>query len=189
MSQQIPMIDVSSNNHTADQPIDWPRVKAAGFGAVIVKCSEGVDYVSPWAKPDGDGAHAAGLLVGYYHFAHPGHNHPEMEAASALGAIAGLPIALGLALDLEVTEGHDWRDLAKWAQQFHQQVINAGHHSPLYVNDYFLANLPGAPWGVRLWLAQTARPRREVWAWQRTTPAQVPGIQGPVDVGWLHPDA
>lgn len=186
---QVPMVDVSSDNHINDEQIQWARVKHAGYLAVMVKASEGVDYVNPWLKADGEGAAAASLEVGYYHFAHPGDLDPEGEAAHALAAIEGLPRTMGLALDLEVVEGQSWAQLAGFARAFHAAALKVVEHSPLYVNDYFLANLPGAPFGQRLWVAQTARPRRQVWAWQATTPVFVNGITVPTDVGFLHPDA
>jgi GH25 family lysozyme M1 (1,4-beta-N-acetylmuramidase) len=189
MTAQVPMIDVSANNHPTDEPIQWARVRAAGYGAVMVKATEGADYVNPWLARDANAASQAGLEVGYYHFAHPAATDSATQAEHALAAIDGLPRSLGLALDLEVGEGISWNGLAVWAQEFHRVALQTVDHSPLYVNDYYLANLPGAPWGVRLWLAQTARPRRQVWAWQATQPIQVNGIVTPTDVGFLHPDA
>lgn len=188
MTGQVRMIDVSSNNHVDGKQIDWRAVEAAGYGAVMVKCSEGVDYLNGWRQNDGHYAAIAGLRVGYYHFAHPGRNTAEAEAAYALAAIANLPRMLGLALDLEVTEGLSWPALAEWAQDFHARVRQVVDHSPYYLNQYFLTNLPGAPWGDRLWHPATARPRFEVWAWQETTPAHVPGVATLTDVGTLHPD-
>ena len=189
MSAQIRMIDVSANNHPTDEPIKWPWVKNAGVGAVMVKCSEGVNYVNPWLGRDAAGASQAGLLIGYYHFAHPGQQVPAVEAQHALAAIAGLPRELGLALDLEVTEGRTWQELADFAAGFHTEACKVVEHSPNYVNDYFAANLPGFPWAQRQWRARTARPRFQVWAWQESTPIAVPGIVGLTDVGYLHPDA
>lgn len=186
---QLPMVDVSSNNHTDDAPIDWAKVHGAGVRAVMIKASEGTAYSNPWVAEDGHGAARAGLLVGYYHFARPSVETAEAQAAHAISTIMLLPRDLGLALDLEVAEGAPWGLLATWARAFHAAARKVVNHSPLYTNDSFLANLPGAPWGERLWLAQTARPRRQVWAWQTTTPQAVNGITGPVDVGWLHPDA
>ena len=53
---QARMIDVSSNNHPNDKPIDWQAVAGAGYGHVMIKCSEGAGYVNPWLKRDADGA-------------------------------------------------------------------------------------------------------------------------------------
>lgn len=183
----MPMVDVSANNHGTGQSIDWAKVRAAGYLAVMVKATEGVDYVNPWLKEDAEGAANAGLLVGYYHFARPSQASAAAQASVALNAIRRLPRNLGLALDLEVAEGLSWDVLASQANIFHEDVLRQVEHSPLYCNDYFLQNLPGAPWGERLWLAQTARPRREVWAWQQTTPQVVDGIPGVTDVNVIHP--
>lgn len=186
-SPQHSMIDVSSNNHLTDQPIQWSRVKTAGFGYVMIKATEGTGYVNPWLGRDANAAAQAGLKVGYYHFAQPTQGPAVAQADYALAAIKGLPRDLGLALDLEVRDGMAWDVLAKWAQAFHAQAKTVVDHSPLYVNLDFLENLPGAPWGERLWLASTSRPRREVWAWQMTKPAVIVGIEAPTDVGYLHP--
>jgi lysozyme len=164
-------------------------VKAAGYGAVMIKATEGTTYTIPWLARDATGAQAAGLKVGYYHYAHPDLGPPALQVTYALNAIDLLPRALGLALDLEDAAGLSWTRLAAWARGFHLMARTVVDHSPLYVNDNFLANLPGAPWGERLWLAQTARPRQQVWAWQTTTPVAVPGTLAPTDVGYLHPDA
>lgn len=188
MSSQVPMIDVSSNNHLSGETIQWSKVHASGYRSVMIKATEGVNYINPWLGRDADQARQAGLGVGYYHFAHPGVNTAIAEADHALNAIHGLPRTLGLALDLEVMEGLGWVELAAWARAFHAHARTVVDHSPLYVNDNYLANLPGAPFGERLWLAQTARPRRQVWAWQMTVAAKVPGIAVPCDVGFLHPD-
>lgn len=185
---QVGMIDVSSNNHPTGQPIEWPRVRAANFEAVMVKCTEGTAYVNPWLARDAEEASAAGLMVGYYHYAHPGQSTGFEQAQHAKAAIAGLPRALGLALDLEQQEGLTWSELAGWAIDFHTAALETVDHSPLYVNDYFYGNLPTNKIASRIWLAQTRRPRQEVWAWQLTTPGQVPGILIPTDIGWLHPD-
>jgi GH25 family lysozyme M1 (1,4-beta-N-acetylmuramidase) len=183
------MVDVSSANHTDGREIDWHRVHGAGFGAVMVKATEGIDYVNPWLTSDAMGAHDAGLLVGYYHFRRPGLKAASREADWALAAIKGLPRQLGLAQDLEVTEGCSWAVLAEQAREFHAQAKTVVEHSPVYLDRYFLDNLPGAPWDWWVWIAQTDRPRRDVWAWQETTPRAVRGIVGPVDVGWLRPNA
>lgn len=188
MSGQANMIDVSSINHPDTRPIEWSVVKLAGYYAVMIKASEGDGYVNPWLEVDARAANHAGLLVGYYHFARPGLGGADDQAEYALGAISGLPRDLGLALDLEVTEGRPWNDLTAWAREFHERALMVVDHAPLYTPPSFLERLENAPWGERLWLPSTARPRREVWAWQTTEPRKVPGIGGLTDVGFLRPN-
>jgi GH25 family lysozyme M1 (1,4-beta-N-acetylmuramidase) len=188
MTHPVKMIDVSGWQHLGNQPIDWHAVKRSGVEAVMVKATEGTDFVSPWAATDGNGARAAGLKIGYYHFAHPGRNGAQEEAAYFLAHIAGLPRSIGGALDLEVTEGVSWADLSAWAQTFLDEVHKVCVYTSLYTNGYFLSNLAGAPWGHLLWYANpTQAPRFRVWAWQYSWTGEVPGVPAPCDLDqvWL----
>ena len=63
-------IDVSSWQH-AGQPIEWTQVKAAGYDFAIVKLTQGINYINPYARNDIEAAKAAGLIVGGYCFASP----------------------------------------------------------------------------------------------------------------------
>ena len=64
-------IDVSNWQHPSGQPIEWTQVKAAGYDFVIVKLTQGINYINPFARNDIEGARAAGLIVGGYCFASP----------------------------------------------------------------------------------------------------------------------
>lgn len=48
--------------------IDWPRVRADGYRFAYVKVSQGVDYLDPRGRANRDGAYAAGMHVGAYHY-------------------------------------------------------------------------------------------------------------------------
>lgn len=181
------MIDVSSNNHPNRESINWPEVHRAGYKAVMIKCSEGTDYVNPWRISDGHGAVAAGMLVGYYHFARPVVGHAEREAWFALNAINGLPRSIGLALDLEDTGALNPAELATWAKTFLATIAAKNIGSPIYSYRYFIDNnLPGFPFGHHVWLASPGVPPRfNVWAWQ-SGQKEVPGIPGLTDVGMFY---
>src|ERR1019366_3738671 len=114
----VKMIDISGWQHPNNEPIDWHAVKRSGVQAAMVKATEGTNYTSAWLAADGNGARSAGLKIGYYHFAHPGTNGALEEAQYFLDAIAGHPRSIGGALDLEVTEGVPWPDLAVWSKTF-----------------------------------------------------------------------
>lgn len=175
------MIDLSSNNHPQDAPIDWVKVKEAGIEAAMIKATEGVHYVNPWLERDALGAHDHGLLIGYYHFAHPGQYPARHEVNHFWQTVKAMPRSLGLSLDLEETEGRSWRYLSRWGEQFIARIPQKVEQRPLYSNQYFLDNLRGAPWHHGLWLAEPGRrPRRAYWAWQYAT-GPVAGIVGDVD--------
>lgn len=176
------MIDVSSNNHPGNKPIDWKSVRKAGYQGVMIKCTEGVSYTNPWLKPDAIEANRAQLHTGFYHFARPSVGNALAQAEFALTSIANLPRDLGLALDLEVNAGISWPDLSTWAENFLARISQANIGSPIYLNNYFLSQLPAAPFGHKLWLASPSSiPRRHCWMWQQAA-KPVKGIEGLVDI-------
>ncbi len=182
----LPMIDISSYQHPNDSPIDWCAVAGHGIRAVMIKATEGTDYINPWLGRDAHGARSAGLHVGYYHFAQPGLSDGVLQAKFVVNVTRSLPRDIGIALDLEITGGLSWSELANCAKAFLDTLSNEQIGSPLYINDYFLSNLPGAPFGHHLWLASPGSPpRRQVWAWQ-SSPDHVPGIGAPVDIDTLY---
>lgn len=187
------LIDVSSNNHPNGCPIDWCELVKNGVRGVMVKATEGVDYLNPWLARDAHGARAAGLLVGYYHFAHPGQDkNPQAEVDWLARAVQDLPHELGLALDLEVTEGLSWDELGAWGHGFLEALAEHADWTILYSNENFLNGMIGAPWGHRLWYARPgARPRRTCWAWQYGVASGVgrdvaTAAGGDVDVNMLY---
>jgi hypothetical protein len=163
------LIDVSSDNHPNNAPINWREVRAAGVTAVFVKATEGTTYVNPYYKTDMAGARAAGIAVCAYHFA--GMGDPKAEAEFFLET-AGVYARM---LDYETNT-----DVA-WARTFLQilglprsELITYGSASTL--KDIY-GQLPSMAfpaaygqkfpgWGV---------------CWQFTDAATVAGIVGAVD--------
>lgn len=180
------MIDVSANNHTAGGALPWQALKAAGYGAAMIKATEGVSYVNPYLKVDEEGARAAGFDVGYYHFAHPGVNSSADECNHLWQTVKDLPRSLGLSLDLEVTEGKSWQMLAAWGRDFLERIPSEVKIRTLYTNPSFADNLGRLAAEYPLWMAfWGVQPRRKVWAWQMGQ-AQIAGMPSPVDVGILY---
>lgn len=184
------IIDVSSYQHPTDQPIDWGRVKAAGVSAVMIKSSQGMgtSLVNDWCERDSEGAKAAGIDVGHYHYAIPTVGDADAQADRAFGLIKPIEGVLGLALDLETHSGLTWEETAVWGEGFLAYLSNLKIPSPLYSNWDYLHNMRGAPWGHKLWLANPGPtpPRRSVWAWQYTWTGTVDGIEGNVDRSLLY---
>ncbi|WP_080333647.1 GH25 family lysozyme [Clostridium botulinum] len=57
-------IDISMHNGA----VNFSAVKSSGCNIVIIKATEGVDYVDPCLNQHYNGAKAAGLNIGFYHF-------------------------------------------------------------------------------------------------------------------------
>ncbi len=97
-------MDVSHHNvDNRGAPIDWDAVLAAGFKFVLIKATDGETYVDPQFANNVNGAAAAGLVVGAYHFLRPGHD-AGIQAASFLAqvdAVGRENLPLGAAVDVE----------------------------------------------------------------------------------------
>ena len=60
----LPGLDVSHWEGT----IDWKTVSAAGYKFAYTKATESTTYVDDTLKPNVEGANAAGIPIGAYHF-------------------------------------------------------------------------------------------------------------------------
>jgi GH25 family lysozyme M1 (1,4-beta-N-acetylmuramidase) len=182
-------IDVSSWSHPEDKPIDWKEVRKAGARFVMVKVSQSTDYVSPFKSEDAIEAHAHGLLVGLYHYAVPHKGDAVAQGRFAAAQAVGLPLSLGIALDLEENGELQIFELAQWATDFMRTINEHGHHAPLYVDGYYLGQMPGAPFGHVLWFASTVLPEtyHGPAPWMRQTAENVDyhGVPGLVDLDEL----
>lgn len=173
-------IDIASWQHPGGAPIDWAEVRAAGKTRVYIKATEGTGYANPYFAADAADAHAAGLEVGAYHFAHPAQPvaaqlaHFRQVCAGVAGDLALPPL-----LDLEVTDGRRWGSVASWAQAW---LTGAGADSIVYVNRSYRGALEsfGFPWGHPVDLAEGGA--HDPAAIEQTGQGPVPGIQGAVDL-------
>lgn len=197
-------VDVASYQHPAGAPIDWVAVRNAGHNFAIVKATEGSGYTNPYFAGDWNGAAAAGLYRGAYHYARPA--LPLSTAVdqaryfvSRAGSMTG-GVDLPGVLDLEETGGLGQRDLADWTRVWLGEVERLTGKLPiLYTGYYFWRDNVGNPADIgaryRLWLpsypndpnSTTFRPLVPAgWAtwtfWQYTSTGSVPGISGNVDV-------
>ncbi len=57
-------IDISMHNGI----VNFSALKNGGIKTVIIKATEGVDYIDPYFERHYKGANAQGLNVGFYHF-------------------------------------------------------------------------------------------------------------------------
>lgn len=123
-------IDIS---HYQNNP-DFKRVKAAGIQFVMLKATEGVNYIDPCFKSNAAAAIAAGLPIGVYHFLRAG--SVENQARDCLAAIKPYKITWPVAVDVEHNEllamGRD--KLTSMVLDFCARIKAAGYHPMVYSN-------------------------------------------------------
>jgi len=179
--------------------IDWGQVKAAGTRFAFIKATEGGDHVDPAFQRNWQGARAAGIPTGAYHFVYwcrPAHEQAQwfvQHIPAASDALALPPI-----LDVE-WNGHSRtcpkkvsRETAieKMRVMLRELEAHTGRRPIIYTDIPFhrdviegTAEFEGYPFWIR---STAARPEERYanrrWEfWQFTTTGRVPGIRGDVD--------
>lgn len=177
--------------------IDWKQVREAGISFVFIKASQGSSLEDPKFVENVQGAKAAGLLVGAYHF---------LGAASAAAARqeakhfvetmkkAG-PLAwfdLPPVLDYENNPaGISRAAINQAAAAFLEEVERLTGRQPiLYTGNAFAANFDESLGRYDLWIARYSetrvpddRPAWNKWTfWQYTDSGRINGITGKVDL-------
>jgi GH25 family lysozyme M1 (1,4-beta-N-acetylmuramidase) len=187
-------IDVS--HHQSDRgTISWGQVRSAGQRFVYVKATEGYSYSDPAYRANRDGAAAAGLLTGAYHFARPdsGSGDALAEAEQFVGVVGrSLSGQLPPALDLEDDGGLSSAALITWTRTFLNEVERLTGRVPvIYVSPAFWRDeLADSHAFTRhpLWIAHYTTGTPSIpggWPaytfWQNTKSYSVAGITGAVD--------
>jgi lysozyme len=192
--QNIPIIDISKWQGT----IDWLKVAASTIDGrpirgAYVKSSEGIGYVDPLFRRNAVGAPAAGLSVGFYHYARPETgNTAAQEAEHFLETVAGLPATLPYVLDVEgeaadlgpsrLTDWcYEWLSIVEQRSGYRVMVYTGASFARTYL-DAKLVRWP-------LWVAHygvtqpLANPTWDCWAMhQYSDSGKVNGIAGNVDL-------
>lgn len=81
-------------------PIDWAAIRAGGWSGVWIKATEGATWVDPRFRENHQGAQAAGVRRGAYHF-YGFCSDPADQAAHFLATLGADPGELIPALDVE----------------------------------------------------------------------------------------
>ena len=176
--------------------IDWTKVAADGVRYAFVKATEGVTGVDAKLKANALGANAAGVKVGYYHYARPENNEAVAEARHFAAAVAGYPCHWPLALDVEGEASKLGAvALTRWCEAFLTELERAsGRRAMIYsgasfVKTYLGKELAGWP----LWIAHygvdkpMSNPTWDRWSvFQYSDKGRVAGIQGNVDLNAME---
>lgn len=178
-------IDVSSHQDA----IAWDQVAADGYGFAYIKATEGSGYTDERFAANWEGARAAGITPGAYHYftlCSPGTD----QAADFLAAAPPDDTALPPALDLEFDGACEERPEAQHAQDeidaFTAVIERAwGRRMTIYSSSEWREHygLPVAD-GRPDWLfSESDRPQQEDWSiWQFRFDGTVAGIEGGVDI-------
>jgi lysozyme len=192
-------IDVSHNNGT----INWPKVKLSDplISFAYIKATQGVGYKDPANLLNANGAQAAGIKFGYYHFASLNNsvdvaNDAISEANWFDQTLKTLPPAtLMPVLDIETNEKQlNTQQVQLWIVSFCARMNDLGHKNLMLYSykPFFDDNLPAIhPFGnIPLWLAQyrnvAAPSLPHGWTnftvWQFSAKGKVNGISGDCDM-------
>jgi lysozyme len=188
-------IDIS---HWQGNP-DFSKVKAEELSFVYIKSTDGIKFMDATAISHGTNAKAAGLKVGYYHFAEM--NDPgvmvdaKAEATAFAAALDKFPAYDILpVLDIETNKSNLSPELVReWIQCFIDTMKDLGHNIMIYsYTPFFNQYLPkDHTFGmIPLWLAQYANEDQPTlphgWdhytVWQYSNQGTVDGVVGFVDV-------
>lgn len=185
------VIDVSNNNGGA---VNWTQVKKAGISGVLLKATEGLNFVDGTFAARRAAANKVGLHVGAYHFAHR-ENDPVNEAKHFLSAIKTLDANdFKPVLDFELGGPQQTDEL--WIHRFNVTIKNALKVYPIFYSySSFIEGLDlEKPVGDGLWLASYSRndgvdhgaavpkPWKKYNLLQYTSNGSVTGVSGRVDV-------
>lgn len=83
-------------------PADYKKAADDGVRFAWVKATEGAGWVSPTLEVQMDGLHAAGILVGGYHYARQGLSVARNAANKFLATVQRFPTTLPALLDIEL---------------------------------------------------------------------------------------
>jgi lysozyme len=177
-------LDVSHYQGT----IDWDLVAQAGIAFAFIKATQGTTNFDPQFQTNWNGAHAAGVLRGAYHFYQPG-DDPHQQAVSFLSAVQPEPGELPPVLDVELPgeSSEIISGIEVWLATVEQAI---GKIPILYTSPGFWSELGVSSFGrFPLWVAEygvTSPKIPEGWStwafWQDSENGSVPGIDTPVDL-------
>ncbi|NEZ74239.1 glycosyl hydrolase [Clostridium botulinum] len=127
-------IDISMHNGT----VNFSAVKSSGCNIVIIKATEGVDYVDPCLNQHYNGAKAQGLNIGFYHFMSEKTN-PIQQAIDFWNAIKGKQFNVIPTLDIETNNmGRSQKQISDRCIEFLTKFkALSGYNCLIYTGGYF----------------------------------------------------
>lgn len=178
--------------------IDWQMVKEAGTQFAMIRAGYGknADQKDKYFDANVQGAQAAGLHVGAYHYSYAlSVADAKAEAATFLKWIAPYKLDYPVAFDIEdkSQQGLGKQTLTAICKAFCDAAEAAGYYVCIYANPAWLKTYLDAPALAQydLWLAHwTDNPTKaySYGMWQYTSDGNVAGINGRVDLNLAYKD-
>ena len=203
-------IDVSRWNHQIDAasgeylPLDWQKIKAAGFDFVIIKAGSTRSGKEPTFELDYRGAKEAGLMVGAYYYTYSSTADGALcDAISLLEYIEGKQFEYPIYFDLEdpSISALDSKTLTTLCETFICTMQESGYYSALYTNNDWLKNRLDTAYVLStfdIWYARYPQSDAPVWneekygptlsMWQYTQLGRIDGIEGYFDFNFCYRD-
>ena len=168
-------------------PVDFAATAASGVSAVILKATQGVNWIDNTFVARASAAAAAGLLVGAYHFADA--TNPAEQANFFLSVAGSLPV---LAIDIEPNGLGDTVSVPQAAEIAARVAMAQGRPPLIYIGRYgpsgFGTGLPNSVLAnCPLWLPEYGDNPipPSGWSapllWQYEENGVVPGVGSPCD--------
>lgn len=179
-------IDISHHNG----PVDFRAVAADSVDFVIIKATEGVSHTDSCLMRNYEGARAAGLMTGFYHFFRFNRGGVR-QGRHFLNTVKSLRSDLPLVIDFETAANPETdyylvvgrlRDMAAYLRRHGRRVMIYCNHKEYdrYIRGTFD--------DLDLWLASGRLPdgddRRHLW--QHSHNGHVAGITKPVDINTFN---
>ena len=172
--------------------VDFSRVAQSGVRMVYIRSTLGFSYVDPTHERNADGARAAGLEFGFYHFCTASTTDEAVRQARFFAqTIARYDYGLKPVLELSPARALSRTETTDVALAFLQEVERLTGREPAI---YCSASTPREDYDSRLapyslWVAQYGAREPEsndiwpTWAgWQYSERGRVDGIEGNVDL-------
>jgi glucan-binding YG repeat protein/GH25 family lysozyme M1 (1,4-beta-N-acetylmuramidase) len=193
MRPQVNIIDISSHQSSLIQD-NYNMMKSLGIQTVIVKITEGNDYINPFAAEQIRMAQAANLKVAVYDYAKfRDYSNATDEAAHMVNTLRnlGLPSNTLLIADME-NEATANENVASNLNGFWQTLSNNGywnHSVYTFLNYAYRDAVVNTVGQSRVWMSQYLYSPHK-WsiansnygAWQLSSTAYLPGYSGSLDV-------
>ncbi|MGJ8756359.1 GH25 family lysozyme [Clostridium botulinum] len=178
-------IDISMHNNN----INFAQVKNEGINVVIIKATEGVEYVDPFLNQHYQGAKAQDLNIGFYHFMSE-KTSPSQQAVDFWNAIKGKQFNVIPCLDIETNNmGRSQKQISDRCIEFLTKFkALSGYDCLIYTGGYFgRDNLDSRVKKCKGWIAHYGvnTPMQTGFAvvgHQYTETGRVNGVNGNVDM-------